>query len=129
MLSATNRLRRSAEFSAVVRDGRRAGRRTVVVHVLCTDGTDAPRCGLVVSRAVGSAAVRNVVKRRLRHLMREKMPQLAEGSMLVVRALPPAAGADFAALRADVDAALRRALGKASDKAAGNGRPRSGGGR
>jgi ribonuclease P protein component len=110
MLSAANRLRRSADFSTVVRAGSRAGRRTVVVHVLRTDATDAPRCGLVVSRAVGSAVVRNVVKRRLRHLMREKMPQLPEGSMLVVRALPAAAGADFAALGADVDAALDRAL-------------------
>jgi ribonuclease P protein component len=111
VLSAPHRLRRSAEFAAVVRKGRRAGRRTVVVHLLRTGETAPPRCGFVVSRAVGSAAVRNAVKRRLRHLMREKMPQLPEGSLLVVRALPPAAEAEFAGLGADLDGALTKLLG------------------
>jgi ribonuclease P protein component len=122
VLSASHRLRRSADFTAVVRRGRRAGRSTLVVHLLpVADAADvvpgsepenpAPaRCGFVVSKAVGSAAERNTVKRRLRHLMREKMPLLPEGSRLVVRALPAATTADFDALGADLDSALRRVL-------------------
>jgi ribonuclease P protein component len=84
----------------------------VVVHLLLTDEDAPARCGLVVSKAVGSAAARNTVKRRLRHLMREKMPLLPEGSLLVVRALPAAAGADSVVLDADLDGALRRLLGR-----------------
>jgi ribonuclease P protein component len=110
VLSAGNRLRRSAEFTAVLRRGRRAGRSTVAVHLLRTEEAAPARCGFVVSKAVGSAAVRNTVKRRLRHLMREKMPHLPEGSMLVVRALPAAAHADSPALDADLDSAVRRLL-------------------
>ena len=110
MLSARDRLRRSADFTAVVRGGRRAGRSRLVVHLLLTDEAEPARCGLVVSKAVGSAAARNTVKRRLRHLMREKMPLLPEGSMLVVRARPAAAGADSALLGADLDSALTRVL-------------------
>ncbi len=34
------------------------------------------RAGFVVSKAVGGAVVRNKVKRRLRHLMRERVDQL-----------------------------------------------------
>jgi ribonuclease P protein component len=112
VLSARNRLRRSADFTAVVRRGRRAGRSRLVVHLLLSDEAVPARAGLVVSKAVGSAAARNTVKRRLRHLMREKMPLLPEGSMLVVRALPAAAGADSTVLRADLEGALRRLLAR-----------------
>lgn len=80
----------------------------MVVHLLLSDEAVPPRAGLVVSKAVGSAAARNTVKRRLRHLMREKMPLLPEGSMLVVRALPAAAGADSTTLGAELESALRR---------------------
>jgi ribonuclease P protein component len=66
-----------------------------------------------VSKAVGNAVARNLVKRRLRHLMRERMDQLPTGSLVVVRALPGAAEADYDRLRGDLDAALRRLLGKA----------------
>ena len=118
MLSAPHRLRRSTDFTAVVRTGLRAGRSTVVVHLLLAgEGTEVAqddgrpaRCGFVVSKAVGSAAERNTVKRRLRHVMREKMPLLPEGSRLVVRALPAAATADFDGLGADLDSALQRVL-------------------
>jgi ribonuclease P protein component len=124
VLSARHRLRRSADFTTVVRRGRRAGRRRLVVHLLLTEEPLPPRCGLVVSKAVGSAATRNTVKRRLRHLMREKMPQLPEGSMLVLRALPAAAGAGSAELATDLDSALSSALGGARVA-----RPGRGGGR
>jgi len=84
----------------------------MVVHLLLSDEAVPARAGLVVSKAVGSATARNTVKRRLRHLMREKMSLLPEGSMLVVRALPSAADAGFAVLDADLDSALRRLLSR-----------------
>jgi ribonuclease P protein component len=52
--------------------------------------------------------VRHTVQRRLRHLMRDRLGALEPGTLLVVRALPAAAGASSAQLGADVDAALRR---------------------
>jgi ribonuclease P protein component len=64
-----------------------------------------------VSKAVGGAVVRNKVKRRLRHLMRERVDQLPPGSLVVVRALPLAGDADHAQLARDLDAALQRLLG------------------
>jgi ribonuclease P protein component len=110
VLPKSHRLRRSSDYTAVVRAGRRAGRTRLVVHLSLTDEREPVRCGFVVSKAVGSAAARNTVKRRLRHLMREKMSLLPEGSLVVVRALPAAAGACSQALGADLDSAFARLL-------------------
>ncbi|TWJ32070.1 ribonuclease P protein component [Micromonospora sagamiensis] len=62
-----------------------------------------------MSKAVGPAVVRNRVRRQLRHLVRERLAVLPEGSTLVVRALPAAAGASYARLGADLDAAVASA--------------------
>lgn len=74
------------------------------------DPLDPIRVGLVVGRAVGPAVTRNLVKRRLRHLVRDRLKLLPGGATLVVRALPAAATSGSAALAADLDQALRRAL-------------------
>ena len=55
---------------------------------------------------------RNLVKRRLRSIVRESLPTLPAGSAVVVRALPPAASTDFATLTADVNGALSSAAKK-----------------
>ncbi|MFB6981915.1 ribonuclease P protein component [Streptomyces scopuliridis] len=119
MLPTENRLRRREDFAAAVRRGRRAGRPLLVVH-LRSGATDphAPgesasptRAGFVVSKAVGGAVVRNQVKRRLRHLIRERLSELPPGSLVVVRALPGAGDAEYAHLARDLDAAFQRLLG------------------
>ena len=96
MISATNRLRSSMEFSHTVRQGLRAGRPTVVVHVWRRDDPrpgvpPSARVGFAVSKAVGGAVGRNRVKRRLRALARPLVMAMPEGYSVVVRALPEAA--------------------------------------
>jgi ribonuclease P protein component len=113
VLSAVNRLTDSDGFRRAVRSGRRAGSSTVVVHLwVDADAEPAPvEVGFTVSKAVGNAATRNRVKRRLRHLTREHLPAL-EGlpgrAALVVRALPAAAEASYATLGADLDRTLTK---------------------
>jgi ribonuclease P protein component len=70
---------------------------------------DPARAGFVVSKAVGNAVVRNLVKRRLRHLIRSHMAGLPPASMVVVRALPPSATARYEDLGRDLEAALTAA--------------------
>ncbi|SCF43582.1 ribonuclease P protein component [Micromonospora mirobrigensis] len=67
------------------------------------------RAGFVVSKAVGSAVVRNKVRRRLRHLVRERLTGLPAGTTLVVRAQPSAADTSYARLGTDLDAAIAAA--------------------
>lgn len=119
MLSRTSRLTSPADFQTVMRRGRRAGRRSLVVHLVepgPSPDDRAPRAGFVVSKAVGGAVERNRVKRRLRHLCREELGALPAGSMLVVRALPAATEATYDELRVD----LRRGLERAGAEPAGN---------
>ena len=76
-------------------------------------GPASPQVGFVVSRAVGNAVVRNRVRRRLRHLVRDRLPDLSAlpgGAVLVVRALPDAAGATSDELRGDLARCLERVL-------------------
>ncbi len=69
-----------------------------------------PRVGFVVSGAVGPAVVRNQVRRRLRHLTVGQLSRLPDGTLLVLRALPAAAGASSAQLGTDVAQVLERLL-------------------
>lgn len=82
-------------------------------HLLVRRDCQEPaRVGFVVSKAIGSAVVRNKVRRRLRHLARGYLASLPGGSLLIVRAAPRAAMACQADLAADLDlvigALLRR---------------------
>lgn len=112
MLPDANRMRRRDEFTATVRGGRRAGRPLLVLHLRRADAwpCSPPRVGFVVSRAVGSAVVRNRVRRRLRELMRHRLDLLPPGAMIVVRAHRGAATVRIGELAADLDRALGRAL-------------------
>jgi ribonuclease P protein component len=114
VLPSAARLTRSDDFRLVTRQGRRAGGSRIVVHALTSGSADVvqttspARVGFVVSKAVGNSVVRHRVTRRLRHVVRDRLGTLPEGSSLIVRALPTAAEASSAELRQDFDAALRR---------------------
>ncbi len=100
-------MRRRAEFTEAVRGGRRAGRALLAGHLLMRPGRDdPPRVGFVVGRGVGTAVVRNRVRRRLRHLARGYLGSLPGGSLLVVRANPRASTARQADLAAEFDLVL-----------------------
>jgi ribonuclease P protein component len=115
VLSAAQRLRRRGDFAATVRTGHRASRGALVVHITFPEpGTVTSRAGFVVPRAVGGAVQRNKVKRRLRHLVRDRIGALPPGTDLVVRALPAAADRSYPGLATDLDGALAAALRKAA---------------
>ncbi len=90
----------------MVRRGLRASAPSLVVHASIRDDLDPVRVGFVVGRAVGNAVHRNTVKRRLRHLMGERLSLLPAHASVVVRANPTAAVADFGGLRDDLDSCL-----------------------
>ena len=110
MLPAAHRLTSARTFRTVIRDGRRAGSRTLVVHLATAPGSQDPRVGMVVSKAVGNSVVRHRVQRRLRHLVREQLDQLPGSALLVVRANPAAATALSRELGADLARCLQRVM-------------------
>jgi ribonuclease P protein component len=88
------RLSRSAEFERVYRQGRSKGNRYLVLYAFPRDAEDAdgPRLGLSVSRRVGGAVDRTMVKRALREAFWEEARRLPEGSDYVVVARPEVRG-------------------------------------
>ena len=126
MLPQQSRMRRAEDFRRVLRTGRRAGGSVLTGHLLLPVGSadldgavgttgevrsgEPAKVGFIVSRAVGSAVVRNRVKRRLRELMRGRLASLPRGCLLVLRAYPAAAGARQADLAADLDLVIGRLL-------------------
>jgi ribonuclease P protein component len=84
-----HRLSRSRDFDAVYRHGRSVSTRYLVLYWFAReDGPEAvARLGLAVPKSVGSAVVRNKMKRRLRELFRTRAEALPQDQdyVLVVR--------------------------------------------
>jgi ribonuclease P protein component len=68
----------------------------------------APRAGVIVPKHGHTAVARNVVKRRLREILRTEVLAQAPAVDLVLRALPPAYSASYDVLKAECLDACRR---------------------
>jgi ribonuclease P protein component len=124
VLATRNRLRTATDFSTTVRSGVRNGRRNVVLYTAAIAADEPSRIGFIVSKGVGNAVVRNLVKRRLREAGAASLREYGTGFAIVVRALPASAAASWDQLLADYNAALEsnmNRLGRRLPRAAANG--------
>jgi ribonuclease P protein component len=82
------RLSRSRDFDAVYRHGRSVSTRYLTLHWFPRedDPDGAPRLGLAVPRAVGTAVARNRIKRQLRETWRSLEPEARPGQDYVLAA-------------------------------------------
>jgi ribonuclease P protein component len=95
-----------------------------VLYTAAIAADEPSRIGFIVSKSVGNAVVRNLVKRRLREAGAKSLQKYGSGFAIVVRALPAAAAASWDQLLADYDAALEttmKRLGNRPPKAASSG--------
>jgi len=89
-----------------VRGGGRSARGPHVAVRLLVSGEDLPvRLGMAVGKPIGCAAQRNLVRRRLRSIVREASVPL-HGTMVVIRAFPGVTDVAFDDLRSSVRQAL-----------------------
>ena len=85
-----HRLSRSRDFDAVYRQGRSVSSRSLTLHWFAReeDPDGAARVGLAIPRAVGSAVVRNRLKRQLRAVWVEVADEAPSGCDYVLVARP-----------------------------------------
>jgi ribonuclease P protein component len=100
------RLRRSGEIAFIRRRGRHASLTTLAAYA-APEARGGSRVGVTVSKAVGGAVVRNLVRRRIRGAL-EALPMPVNPVRLLFVAKPAAATAPYERLAADVEAALTR---------------------
>lgn len=102
------------DFRAAVRRGRRSTTPSAVYYRLPTDPARPLRFGIIVSKAVGNAVNRNLVRRRIRALGRGRVDAGGTGEDVVIRVLPASADVSppdatqhsWDSLSADMHAAL-----------------------
>lgn len=92
-----------------MREGKRAVSANLVMHqVLMADGA-LPRVGFIVpKRFVKKASARNLIKRRLRHLVRVLLPDFPAGSLSVFSLRNDAQQLSFEQLRDQVTGLLEK---------------------
>ncbi len=78
-----DKLKKSREFSYVYRNGEKwVGRYVVILYV--KNPLPGSRIGIVVSKKVGTAVVRNKIKRRLKEIIRLNQDRIPEGLDIVI---------------------------------------------
>lgn len=119
MLPRNHKLTSPAQFSRTIKNGTRAGSSYFVVYLWKNTAEIAsfggPRCGLIVSKAVGNAVTRHSTSRRLRHVFFSLIDALPTTAQVVVRALPRAAGASTRELEREMKRLIHKLLSECHD--------------
>jgi ribonuclease P protein component len=79
-----HRLRSSADFARVMRSGERTAAPGLVLRYLAPGGSDVPRVGFAIGRALGKAVVRNRTRRRLREAVGPVLPAMRSCDLVFV---------------------------------------------
>jgi ribonuclease P protein component len=101
---------RSSEFDLVRRDGSVRRGKLLILGVLEVENSGPSRAGFVVSRRVGSAVIRNRVRRRLREIVRRHQHELRLNFWIVLVARRDTANASYRALEDEWLRLARRAF-------------------
>lgn len=107
-LPSANRLRRASDFARVRSQGGSWANRLLVLGV-AANGLGCSRVGIIVSRRVGGAVVRNRIRRIIRELIRGRLVHIQGGWDLVWVARLPIAEAGFTQIDQAVEQLLKRA--------------------
>jgi ribonuclease P protein component len=123
VLAKANRITSADDYRVIVRRGAKVVGAHTVSYLRSRESGSEARFGFIVSKKVGGAVRRNLIRRRLKAACHEALGEGAEGVDVVVRALPSAATADWPALRSDVlGAVVHRRAKAASGSTSASGR-------
>jgi ribonuclease P protein component len=110
MPARQHRIVRGEDYRRIVRSGRRVGGALCITHAVFRSPEDPARFGFIVSKAVGNAVTRNLVRRRLKTIAQRSINEGLSGVDVVFRMLPPSASVAFADLEREANRAMSRFL-------------------
>lgn len=106
VLARANRLVRADDYRNTVRRGRRSATAHTLVYTFHRREAVESRFGFIVSKAVGNAVTRNLIRRRLKSVCFLLAPTLGSSTDVVIRALPGADKATWNELHGELVTAL-----------------------
>ncbi|MGO1538864.1 MAG: ribonuclease P protein component [Leucobacter sp.] len=108
MPARQHRVVRGDDYRRVVRTGRRVGGAFCITHAVFHAPEQPARFGFIVSKAVGGAVTRNLVRRRMKTIADRHIRAGLTGIDIVFRALPAAAVAEYRELERELNRALTK---------------------
>lgn len=108
MLHKEARIRTGREYRQVYQKGKRVGGRYIIIYYQ-ENQHPVNRFGIVTSKKVGQAVVRNRVKRQLRELARSITDKIQGKFDIVVVARPSIKGCSFAMIEKDFLLVMKKA--------------------
>lgn len=83
MLRKDLRICRGRQFNFIYRNGRRLVGKYLIMFIVQSDGPE-QMIGIVTSKKIGNAVIRNKVKRQIREVVRRNLGGLTKGNQIVL---------------------------------------------
>ncbi|WP_096186089.1 ribonuclease P protein component [Evansella halocellulosilytica] len=104
-----NRLKKNEEFQIVFQRGTSVANRQFVVYQVEKKAQKDVRIGLSVSKKIGNAVTRNRIKRLIREVLRDLIPELKQNYDLIIIARKPVAEMNQHEVKKSINHVLNRA--------------------
>ncbi|MEN6460574.1 MAG: ribonuclease P protein component [Syntrophomonas sp.] len=108
MLSKEKRINKGRDYNNSFKNGKKIPGRFIIVFIT-ENNIGRNRCGIITSKKVGNAVVRNRAKRQLRAIVNNAWGKLKEGHDIVIVARQNIDGAAFDLLVRDFYIVMRKA--------------------
>jgi ribonuclease P protein component len=108
MLKKVNRLKKRYQFSYVYKAGQHFSGRAMVLYAT-TSKTKDIKVGFAVTKKIGHATKRNLVRRRLREIVKKQLPNLKQNYNIIVVAKDGITDFEFSYLESEFVGLLKKA--------------------
>ena len=108
MLKKINRLKKRYQYQYVYKAGQYFSSSLITLHV-CTSKTKNAKVGFAVTKKIGHAVKRNLVRRRLREIMRKQLPYLKQNYNIIIVAKEKILESNFENIQQQIVNLLKKA--------------------
>lgn len=107
MLAKKYRINQNKEYNAIYNNGEKVIGRYIIIYILANN-LDYNRYGIVTSKKIGNAVIRNKAKRRLRHIVKINMENIKTSYDIVIIGRYKISETDFKLIERDFMIVMRK---------------------